>query len=215
MLSFLGFLLVLYTTTGILTYHYYYPSYLHVTVTSRMSIFAQYADVLAVAQHDLHALLNPQSGFAPRIVKICRQRLEDAQDASIPQEIELARLELNTWMLLQALMAARKTSAPQPTFYPNPYTPTSTLAQAILRVSPLLTELVIVREWLHDTAAQPSIPEATTGYWSFTKHMLVQSQRMSTTPAAGIVDALDPDATSKSGGHLASDDAVSATEKKS
>ncbi|KAF8343282.1 107-domain-containing protein [Amanita rubescens] len=56
-------------------------------------------------------------------------------------------------------------------------------------------------------AAQSSIPEATTGYWSFTKHMLVQSQRMSTTPAARIVDALDPDATSKSGGHLASDDA--------
>ncbi|KAF8324381.1 hypothetical protein F5887DRAFT_1290487, partial [Amanita rubescens] len=35
-------------------------------------------------------------------------------------------------------------------------------------------------------------------YWSFTKHMLIQSQRMSTTPAAGVVDALDPDATSKS-----------------
>ncbi|KAF8344799.1 hypothetical protein F5887DRAFT_865423, partial [Amanita rubescens] len=71
------------------------------------SIFAQYAGVLAVAQPDLHALLNPQSGFAPRIVKICRQRLEDAQDASILQEIELARLELNNWMLLQAFMAVR------------------------------------------------------------------------------------------------------------
>ena len=110
-------------------------------------------------------------------------------------------------MLLQALMAAKKTSEPQPTFYPNPYTPMSTLAQAILRVSPLLTKLVIVREWLHDTAAQPPIPEATTGYWSFTKHMLVQSQRMSTTPAAAIVDAFNPDATSKNG----SDDAVSVT----
>jgi len=87
--------------------------------------------------------------------------------------------------------------------------------QAILRVSPLLTELVIVREWLHDTAAQLSIPEATMGYWSFTKHMLVQSRRMSTMPAAEIVDALDLDATSKRGSHLASDDAVSATEKKS
>ena len=78
-------------------------------------------------------------------------------------------------MLLQALMAARKTAAPQSIFCPNPYTPTSTLVQAILRASPLMTELVIVREWLHDTAAQPSIPEATTGYWSFTKHMLTQS----------------------------------------
>ena len=177
-------------------------------VTSHMSIFAQYADVLAVAQPDLHALLNPHTGFAPRIVKICRQRLEDAQDASSPQEIELARLELNTWMLLQALMAARKTVATQSTFCPNPYTPTSSLAQAILRASPLLTELVIVREWLHDTAAQPTIPEATTGYWSFTKHMLMQNQRMAAAPAAGVVDALDPDATTKSGGHLASNDAV-------
>ena len=164
--------------------------------------------LFAVAQHDLHALLNPHSGFASRIY---RKRLEDPQDASIPQEIELARLELNTWMLLQALMAAKITSEPQPTLYQNPYAPTSTLAQAILRVSPLLTKLIIVREWLHDTAAQPSIPEATTKYWSFTKHMLVQSQRMSTTPAAGIVDALDPDAMSKNGGHLASDDAVSVT----
>ena len=174
-----------------------------------MSVFAQYADVLAVAQPDLHALLNPHTGFAPRIAQICRQRLEDAQDASSPQEIELAKLELNTWMLLQALMAARKTAVPQSTFCPNPYTPTSTLAQAILRASPLLTELVIVREWLHDTATQPPIPEATTGYWSFTKHMLVQNQRMPTAPTAGVVDALDPDATTKSGGgHLASSDAV-------
>ncbi|SRR6266550_1854307 len=147
----------------------------------------------AVTQTDLHALFNPQSGFAP---KTYRQRLEDVKDASMP---ELARLELNTWMLL------RGKHQHQPTF-----TLTSTLAQATLRVSPLLTELVIVREWLHDTG-----PEATTGSWSFTTHVLVQSQRTSTTPAAGIVDALDPDATSKSGSHLASDDAVSATEKKS
>ncbi|KAF8343281.1 hypothetical protein F5887DRAFT_1214057 [Amanita rubescens] len=61
-----------------------------------------------------------------------------------------------TWTL-----AARKTSSPQPMFYPHPYSPTSTFAQAILRVLPLLTDLIIEREWLHDTAAQPSIPEAT------------------------------------------------------
>ncbi len=68
--------------------------------------FIPSTSVLAVVQPDLHALLNPRSKFAPRIVKICRQRLEDAQDASIPQEIELARLELNTWTLLQVLAAA-------------------------------------------------------------------------------------------------------------
>ena len=41
--------------------------------------------------------------------------------------------------------------------------PTSRLAQVILRAS-MLTELVIVREWFHDTAP---IQEAATGYWSF------------------------------------------------
>ncbi|KAG1841563.1 hypothetical protein DFJ58DRAFT_718154 [Suillus subalutaceus] len=60
---------------------------------------------------------------------------------------------------------ARKT-VPEPHIHPrtllakNSYTPTSTLAQAIMQSSVLLTELVIVREWLHDTAPQPQHPEA-------------------------------------------------------
>lgn len=105
------------------------------------------------------------------------------------------------------LIAARKTSAPQSTIYPNPNTPTFTLAQAILHASPLLTELVIVREWSHGTVAQPLTPEATAGYWSFTKHMMVQIQRMSTAPTAGVVDALNQE-TTRSVGHLASSDCV-------
>lgn len=36
--------------------------------------------------------------------------------------------------------------------------------------------------------------------WGFTNHMLLQSQRMATTPTTGVVDALNPDATTKSGG---------------
>ena len=55
-----------------------------------------------------------------------------------------------------------------------------------------------------DTAAQPPIPEAITGYWS-TRYMLVQAQRKS---IMAVVDSLDSDATAKSAGHLASNDAV-------
>ena len=44
--------------------------------------------------------------------------------------------------------------------------------------SPLLSELVVVREWLHDTAPDPRLPEAATGYWKFTHLRLQQARRM-------------------------------------
>ncbi|KAF8639343.1 hypothetical protein AX17_001562 [Amanita inopinata Kibby_2008] len=178
-----------------------------------MSVFAVYADVLAVAQplqNDLPALLDPETGYAPRLAQICKQQLSDLQDApdASPQDIELLRLEQNTWALLQAVMATRKTTPSPSTFVPNPYTPASTLAQAILRASPLLTELVVVREWLHDTAPQPPIPEATTGYLNFTKHAMMQDKRLGRKPTT--VEYLDPDASNRpsdSPAQLASDDA--------
>ncbi|KAF8631636.1 hypothetical protein AX15_002275 [Amanita polypyramis BW_CC] len=178
-----------------------------------MTVFAAYADVLTAAQpfqNDLHTLLDPDTGVAPRIAQICRQQLSDLQDApdTSSQDVELLRLELNTWMLLQVVMAARKTASPQTSFMPNPYTPTSTLAQAIMRSSQLLTELVVVREWLHDTAPSPSIPEATTGYLNFTKHAVMQDKRLGR--KSTTVEHLDPDAPTRPSGaptHLASDDA--------
>ncbi|KAG5649870.1 hypothetical protein H0H81_001707 [Sphagnurus paluster] len=90
----------------------------------------------------------------------------------------------------------------------NPYTPTSTLAQAIMNASPLLSELVVVREWLHETAPLPQHPEATTGYWKFTKHSVMQSLRMGAVNRDGLVKKMDPDAVSRDEGRgLASDDA--------
>ncbi|KIL59037.1 hypothetical protein M378DRAFT_169919 [Amanita muscaria Koide BX008] len=182
-----------------------------------MSVFAEYAEVLSGAQllhNRLPGLLDPETGFAPRLVQICRDHLEQLQDApdapASPQDIEILRLEQNTWALLQVLMAARKTSPPETTFTPNPYTPTSTLAQAILRSSPLLTEMVVVREWLHDTAPQPSVPEATTGYLNFTKHAVMQEKRLGRKTNNTVPDYLDPDATNRSASaqvQLASDDA--------
>jgi len=109
---------------------------------------------------------------------------------------------------------ARKTETPpSPTandlLLENPYTPTSTLAQAIIRTSPLLTELIVVREWLHDTAPPPSPPEANTGYWKFTKHTVMQNIRTGHTHRDGLVSEMDPDAVNRGdGAGLAVDDAV-------
>ena len=92
----------------------------------------------------------------------------------------------------------------------NPYTPTSTLAQAIIQASPLLSELIVVREWLQETAPTPSPPEANTGYWKFTKHTIMQSLRTGNPQRDGLVTEMDPDAVNRGdGATLAADDAVS------
>lgn len=76
-----------------------------------------------------------------------------------------------------------------------------------MHASRLLSELVVVREWLHDTAPRPSTIDATTGYWKFTKHQLMQSLRMGETPS---LEAMDPDAINREeGSALAPDDSVS------
>jgi Nuclear pore protein 84 / 107 len=110
---------------------------------------------------------------------------------------------------------ARKTEPPalpsaQELLAENPYTPTSTLAQAIMNASPLLTELIVVREWLQETAPAPQRPEATTGYWKFTKYNVMQSLRSGTGTRDGLVKEMDPDALNREAGRsLAIDDMVS------
>lgn len=78
--------------------------------------------------------------------------------------------------------------------------------------SPLLKELVIVREWLHDNAPRPRPPEAATGYWKFTRLRLEQARRINNSPDVDkLVIELDPDAGNRedNGRVLAADDAVS------
>ena len=77
--------------------------------------------------------------------------------------------------------------------------------------SPLLNELVVVREWLHDDAPPPRLPEATNGYWTFTKHRLLQGLRTGNKKEIEtLVSELDPDAVNRDDGKvLAGDDAVS------
>ena len=166
--------------------------------------------------------------------------MEDGPSSrSLRQEIEVLRMEQNTWGLLQAIMpsvyinselfndshlfiyfcgifnSARQTDPPnfrsaKDLLLENPYTPTSTLAQAIIQASPLLSELIVVREWLQETAPTPSPPEANTGYWKFTKHTIMQSLRTGNPQRDGLVTEMDPDAVNRGdGATLAADDAVS------
>jgi hypothetical protein len=79
-----------------------------------------------------------------------------------------------------------------------------------MNASPLLTELIVVREWLQETAPPPQRPEATTGYWKFTKHNVMQSLRTGMGHKDGLVKQMDPDAVNREGGRgLAADDTVS------
>ena len=92
-------------------------------------LYASFAEVLSVCQSfkdDLAVILDPESGFAPRMRELCEQqcvesgqvvlyifidnrlRLEDLEDGaegrSLADEIDLLRLEANTWGLLQAIL---------------------------------------------------------------------------------------------------------------
>ena len=114
--------------------------------------------------------------------------------------------------------SARKTEPPlQPSarslLVANPYTPTSALAQATMAASRTLSELVVVREWLHDTAPPPPHPDASTGYWRFTKHRVTQGLWTGNIGRAteNVVREMDPDAVTREaefGRSLAADDAV-------
>ncbi|TBU21786.1 nuclear pore protein 84/107 [Dichomitus squalens] len=187
------------------------------------ALYAACAEVLSVCQtnkDDLEALLHPETGFAPRLREICNQHLAELQEAVVegtasPTELDALKMESDTWALLQALMSLRKTTLPE---YPhprdllaaNPYTPPATLAQSIMNASITLSSLVVVREWLHDSAPLPATPGATNGYWRFTRNAVLQGKRTGRV-AGGVVSELDPDAVNRSGEEgkgLAPDDAA-------
>lgn len=76
--------------------------------------------------------------------------------------------------------------------------------------SRLFYELVIVREWLHDTAPPPPVPDAATGYWKFTKYQLMHALRTGNRMQSdGLAREMDPDAPNRDDTRgLAADDAV-------
>ena len=74
------------------------------------SLYTSCAEILSHAQSrkdDLRALLDPDTGFAPRLRQLCVQKLaEAARDPQLvkPEEVEALKMESNTWGLLQAVM---------------------------------------------------------------------------------------------------------------
>ena len=74
----------------------------------------------------------------------------------------------------------------------------------------MLSELIVVRDWLHETAPPPVLPEANTGYCKFTKHTIIQGIQTGHAHREGLVSEMDPDSVNRDGGaRLAADDAVS------
>ncbi|KAI0294069.1 nuclear pore protein 84/107 [Multifurca ochricompacta] len=186
------------------------------------TFYTSCADILALCQaqnNNLEALLDPQTGFAPRLRQLCEQQLSDLREEgnASPEEIEALRMECSTWALLQAIIPARKTEPPlrpsaRALLAANPYTPTSALAQAMMAASRTLSELVVVREWLHDTAPPPPHPDASNGYWRLTKNRVMQGRWTGNAGRAAdsVVRDMDPDAVVREaevGHNLAADDA--------
>ncbi|KIY49632.1 hypothetical protein FISHEDRAFT_40657 [Fistulina hepatica ATCC 64428] len=177
------------------------------------ALYSLCADVLHDFQsvRDTEALLHPENGFASKLCKVCDDLIKECFPNS--EAAQLLRLERNTWALLQIIMAQRKTQRPKfvsarEMLSENPYSPTSDLAQAIMKASPILCELIVIREWLQDTAPRPRMIEATSGYWSCTKHSMMQARRTDLPNNESLVEDLDPDATTRGKRRaLASEDA--------
>ena len=94
----------------------------------------------------------------------------------------------------------------------NPYATPRNLANHLIHHSPVLTELVITREWLQDTAPPPQIIESAAAYWNFTRLSLMHIQRSGVAGTqANLVKELDPDVLSRDpNSALTAEDAVSA-----
>ncbi|KAI5891471.1 uncharacterized protein SCHCODRAFT_02629191 [Schizophyllum commune H4-8] len=169
------------------------------------SLYASYADILSVCQEntDPEEVLDPETGFASRLRTLCDDKLQEYEEhGADPHTLELLRLERNTWALLQLLTAERRIIEDNPPrtsaaalLAENPYTPTVTVVNAILTSSPMLRELVVIREWVQDFAPPPPRVEPTTGYLKGTKNALAQAARMGAAPPEWRVQTLDPDAT--------------------
>ncbi|KAJ7749279.1 hypothetical protein DFH07DRAFT_961789 [Mycena maculata] len=77
-----------------------------------------------------------------------------------------------------------------------------------MHASPLLSELVVIRSGSR-TRRRCRHPEATTGYWKFTKHGVMRALRMGGGGGVcdGLVKEMDPEAVNRGDGRMpAADD---------
>ncbi|KAF8699585.1 Nuclear pore protein, partial [Rhizoctonia solani] len=181
------------------------------------SVSKSFADVLAhfksrtgelKGQDVLDVVLEQDVGLANKLMQICAAEYEDN---SIPEdEKEEWRVERDTWDLISRLYAERTITddvssalpTPHQLVQSNPYTPTSLLAKRTIQQHPLLRELFLVREWLHDTAPRQSQLPTSSSYRALTRHRVLHAKRGG---GGSFVSTLDPDAQ----GALDPDDAAS------
>ncbi|CAE6457760.1 unnamed protein product [Rhizoctonia solani] len=170
------------------------------------SVSKSFADVLAhfksrtgelKGQDVLDVVLEPDVGLANKLMEICASEYEDP---SLPEdEKEEWRVERDTWDLISRLYAERtilddvssSLPTPQELVQLNPYTPTSLLAKRTIQQHPLLRELFLVREWLHDTAPRYTHLPSSSSYRALTKHRVLHAKRGG---GGSFVSTLDPDA---------------------
>ncbi|KAI0031297.1 nuclear pore protein 84/107 [Vararia minispora EC-137] len=185
-------------------------------MSSQAALYAACAEVLQLCQPhkgDLDFLFSREHGFATRMQAVCQERIHEIEQdpETDPEELDGIRMELHTWSLLQSLEAIRRVESslppsPAALLAQNPYTPQQTLEQAAMDRSRTWTELAAVREWLQETAPQPHVLDASTGYWRLTLRRAEHRARFGV--AGGASGRLDPDVETREGTKIAPEDAA-------
>lgn len=126
---------------------------------------------------------------------------DDGQGDSARLPASFCVLEQRTWQLVQLLYTER-TNPPSSSSSSSgfAYTPPLTLVQDAIAGDVHLSELSLVRDWLHTTAYDQLHPaEVRKGYLTYTKNKLKQAIRTtgSSSSSANLVDSLDPDAVNR------------------
>ncbi|KAF8321303.1 hypothetical protein DL93DRAFT_2130809 [Clavulina sp. PMI_390] len=186
--------------------------------TEAETLFAQALQLFPPNQGDTQVInddspiLDASSGLAARFNQVCRGRLDILSETQLgPSDlVTLWELEHNTWELIAELYldrAAPDSDGPSPKalVLNNPYTPEITLMRQALETSPVLNELLIVRDWLQRTAPTQLETDTRKGYLRFTKIELLHQLRSSGGPSRTIARPtvnsltreLDPDATTR------------------
>lgn len=153
--------------------------------------------------------LDSEAGIALQWANAVSRHLEDLanDEAASPEEQASYHQEANTWLLLQGLYLHRTQFVPPDTPSTSAaagrafkYTPPLSVIQQAIAQNGSLSELSIIRDWLH-TIAYPSLQpaEIRRGYLPYTKNQLKQALR--TNPEAlnndKLVRELDPDASNR------------------
>ena len=74
------------------------------------SLYTSCAEVLSLAQSrkdDLASLLDPETGFAPKLRQLCQDTIAESAEHGgriSAEELEALRMESDTWGLLQAIL---------------------------------------------------------------------------------------------------------------